>query len=189
LRVSDIAVKKHPTPPVVGRGRGNVDKSMKEWRDLIRQILSPIVPELPGWYAWICMDKNYSMNPYLYIGQSQTRNTSSLYARLKEEIGDEWIVFWATVHGKHLLDEEIKRNQRYETGYLRVGKKIGVTHIIWCGQDGFADDQLTYVERQLIDRFLPSANSQKPMSRGEYPQMSSEVIRAFVDQVRQLRGD
>ena len=55
------------------------------------------VPSIPGWYAWV--RKNGSDKSVIYIGQSQTRKTSSLQARIREEFLDEYVALWATIHG------------------------------------------------------------------------------------------
>lgn len=128
------------------------------------------VADISGWYAWVKIQSNVKKQ-VVYIGQSQTRNTSSLKARLKEEFLDEYVALWATIHGQKSVETLIKKYSQYETGIIRAARKSGSTHIIWFGQTGLTDDQLNYVENKLIEIAKPLANKRKPKYMQEYPSM------------------
>ena len=141
-----------------------------------RLVLS--VADIPGWYIWIRVSTSECPH-ILYVGQSQTRTTSSLQARLKEEFLDEYVAIWGTVHKKEeavqILSSKYEGN--YTTGIKRAARKTGATHIFWFGQSDLTDDELNYVENKLIVILEPPANKQKPKYIQMYPDLLVQALR------------
>ena len=146
------------------------------------------VPKIPGWYAWI----NYNIpdidRRLIYVGQSQTRNTSSLHDRLKEEFLDEYVAIWATEHDlNNVVDILVLKYQgKYDSDIRRSAEKAGSTHIVWLGDNVITDDQLNYVEHMLIKEFNPPANKRKPRYIKEYPELYYKVSQELMHEVSRI---
>ncbi len=158
-------IRQHPEIP----HKQNDKEVFAPFQELYLQLVKT-VSDIPGWYAWSKSPRD-SEKPVIYIGQSQTRNTSSLRARLKEEFLDEYVALWATVHGDKSVQILIKKYPQYRTDILRSARKAGSTHIVWFGETGITDDQLNFVEHKLIVIVKPPANKRKPKYVGEYPSL------------------
>jgi len=143
--------------------------------ELLREI-----PELPGWYAWINRHTDWD-NCVLYIGQSQSRKTASISARLNEELLDEHVALWATVHDPESIFRTLnaKSKGKYTKEIKRSLRKAGTTDIIWLAEHTLTDDQLNYVEHMLIKTLHPPANKRKPKFINEYPNLLEEALIAL----------
>jgi len=143
------------------------------------------VPKIPGWYAWI----NYNIpdinRRLIYVGQSQTRNTSSLHDRLKEEFLDEYVAIWATAHDSNEVVDKLARKYlgKYDSDIRRSAEKAGSSHIVWLGDSIITDDQLNYVEHMLIKEFNPRANKRKPRYIKEYPDLYRKVSQELMHEI------
>ena len=144
------------------------------FRELYLQLVKHI-KDIPGWYAWIRVDKNNTS--IVYIGQSQSRKTSSLLARITEEFLDEFVALWATIHDPETVVATLDRKYRgkYTAPIKRAARKAGATHLIWFGQRGLSDLQLNAVEYALIHSFNPPANRQSRSSSNEFPELVREA--------------
>lgn len=146
------------------------------FKEIYLELLSN-VPDVPGWYVWL--NKNAKPDETtIYIGQSQSRKTSSIKARLTEELLDEHVSLWATVHNPDSIFRTLdaKSDGKYTTYIKRSLRKAGTTDIIWVGENQVTDDQLNYVEHMLIKLHHPPANKRKPKFSLEYPRLLEEVL-------------
>ena len=135
------------------------DPAFGGFKDLYLQLCRQIA-DIPGWYAWVRFTNGASS--IVYVGQSQTRKTASLKARLTEEFLDEYVALWATVWDPEEVVNTLDRKYRgkYTIPIKRSARKAGSTHIVWCGKLGLSDHELDVVEHRLIDKYSPPANKQ-----------------------------
>lgn len=153
-------IKENPDPP----HRKNDIILYSAYRKIIRSAIDQI-PYEAGWYAWIAPNpkdiEKDEQNLVRYIGQSQKRKTSSLRARIEEELLEESVAFWATLHDedKVLLSLNTKYKNKYNANHRRSIKKKGVKFIIWISGQNISDGELDIVEQKLINDYNPSANT------------------------------
>lgn len=144
------------------------------------------IPEIPGWYAWV---QSVNCPPkIIYIGQSQTRKTASLRSRIREEFLDEYVALWATIWDRdevvNTLDR--KENQKYTKEIKRAARKAGSTHIIWLGEHGISDKDLTTVEHQLIAKNNPPANRRNITYENTCPELLTRTESELQKKIERL---
>jgi len=161
------------------------DLTFSGFKDLYLELVKAI-PNIPGWYAWIRHSAQGSQ--VVYLGQSQTRKTASLQARLREEFLDEFVALWATVWSPEtvmeILDE--KYHGKYTTPIKRSIRKAGATHILWLGRPHLTDEELDVVEHNLIKRFNPPANKQSRAYSNLYQELTSEAANTLTCELTKL---
>ena len=144
------------------------------FKDLYLQLVKGVA-DMPGWYAWIKNTNGSSKS--IYIGQSQTRKTASLRARLKEEFLDEFVALWATAWDPNEVVNTLDNKYRgkYTTLIKRSARKAGATHIVWFGRRGLSDAELNVIEHALIAKYNPPANKQSRSHSDSFPDLLSEA--------------
>jgi len=147
--------------------------------------LADSVPNIPGWYVWVQIDgPNKSI---IYIGQSQTRKTSSLQARIREEFLDEFVALWATIHGSKVVSIlDSKYNNKYTKEIARAARKSGATHLIWFGKSGLSDIELDAVEHNLISNFNPTANKRSSGFKVPFPELFKDASTTLETKLSEL---
>jgi hypothetical protein len=163
-----------PDPP--GNRASPLDiANRRQYRNLCNQ-LAATIPEIGGWYVWIGLDEGNLK--VIYIGQSRSGKNASLRKRISEELADELIALWATVHGEQHIVQELnsKYQGRYETQIMRSVRKQGATHIAWVGQEGVTQEQLNDVENALIERLNPPANRKRRASQHLFDDLASNAV-------------
>lgn len=162
-------IRQHPEIPHKGH------PSFLGFKALYLQLVKSVA-DIPGWYAWIQVGAD--SRKVVYIGQSQTRKTASLRARLKEEFLDEFVALWATIWDP---DEVVKTLDgkyagKYTTPIKRSVRKAGSTHIVWFGQKGLSDQELDVIEHALIAKYNPPANKQTRTHSTSFPQLLEDAV-------------
>jgi hypothetical protein len=154
------------------------EPSFTAFKDLYFELVQPIA-SIPGWYAWTKVE-NGSPSP-VYIGQSQSRKTASLRARLTEEFLDEFVALWATIWNPEEVVNTLDRKYRgkYTAPIKRSARKAGATHIVWFGKQGLSDHELDVVEHALIAKYNPPANKQSRSHSASYPELFAEADAAL----------
>jgi len=155
------------------------------FKDLYLQLVRHIA-DIPGWYAWTKVENGSSA--VIYIGQSQSRKTASLQARLKEEFLDEFVALWATIWNPDEVVNTLDRKYRgkYTTPIKRSARKAGATHIIWFGKRGISDQELDVIEHALIAKYNPPANKQSRSHSASYPELLAEAEVALQAELSKL---
>ncbi|MBW2005402.1 MAG: hypothetical protein JRI72_12515 [Deltaproteobacteria bacterium] len=125
------------------------------YKKLVLDSLSD-VPTEPGWYAWF---QRSSVLPPIYIGQSSKGKTSSLNARLKEELLEEYVAFWSSVDED--ATEKLKAKYGGKYSQARALKKRGSDSIVWIACPGAKQGALDIVEHKLIWELKPTANKDR----------------------------
>ncbi len=172
-------IKQHPNIP------HKHEILFEPFKDSYSQIIRD-VPEIPGWYAWVRITPDTSK--VIYIGQSQTRKTANLHARLKEEFLDEYVALWATVWNPdevvRMLDS--KYQAKYTTPIKRSARKAGATNIVWFGKDNLSDAELNVVEHALIRKYNPPANRQYRAQSVSFAELLAHADAALQFELSQL---
>ena len=81
---------------------------MGEYTKLVNKIVESIPNNTPGWYLW----GNFNDTGFwhtVYLGKAGNKKTSSLRARIKEELLDERAAFWATVYGSEPTERQFQK--------------------------------------------------------------------------------
>jgi len=161
------------------------EPSFAGFKDLYLQLVRHIA-DIPGWYAWINVQNGSTT--IVYIGQSQSRKTANLQARLNEEFLDEFVALWATIWNPEEVVDTLDRKYRgkYTAPIKRSARKAGSTHIVWFGKRGLLDQQLDVVEQALITKYNPRANKQSRSSSGSYPELLAQADAALQSELSKL---
>lgn len=133
---------------------------MGEYSKLVGEITEPI-PKQAGWYLWGRFN-DVGFWETVYLGKAGNLKTSSLYARLKEELLDERGAFWATVYGTETTERQYQKIylNKYGPG-TRMYRKRNVHFIIWLGVDEISEEDIKAEEQTLITLYRPAVNIQR----------------------------
>ena len=155
------------------------------FRDIYLQLVRNIA-DIPGWYAWV--QKSDGKANIVYIGQSQSRKTAHLQARLKEEFLDEFVALWATIWDADEVVRTLdsKYRGKYTTPIKRASRKAGATNIVWFGKRGLSDQELDVVEHALIAKYNPPANKQSRSHSDSFPDLLSEADAAMQTEIGKI---
>jgi len=114
-----------------------------------------------GWYVWVSTSERKAT----YIGVAGIGKTSSLFARLYEEVRDESIAFW--VNDSNPCSDNTKRqldklaydyNNKYRKQHERSIQKFGTDKILWIHAPDAPVGVLDVIEKKLIWAFWPRGN-------------------------------
>lgn len=168
--------------PVVPVGRGGV---FSQYRKLTNELTSK-VPSQPGWYWWGRFDENSNWQT-VYLGKSENRQTSSLHARISEELNDERISLWATVFGQSRMKlmQHDAYNGRYDKLHERSLGKTGTHFIIWISDPQASATDIQEEEKRLIESYKPAANRQRAKAL-EPSERTALVQQLFESEVSQI---
>lgn len=172
-------IRKHPEVP-------HKDEPVFDgFRDIYLQLVRPIAA-IPGWYAWT--NAADTSSAIIYIGQSQSRRTSSLQARITEEFLDEFVALWATIwdSGEAVETLDRKYQGKYTAPIKRAARKAGATHVVWFGKPGLSDQELDVIEQALIVTYSPTANRGSRAHSGSYPELLTEADSALQSELLKL---
>ena len=139
------------------------------------------VPKEPGWYVWFNRSK---VPPPIYIGKSSKGKTSHIYARLKEELLEDYVAFWLSVDEQAAEKLSAKYNDKYNQ--KRASRKRGTDSIVWISCPDAKDGTLDVIEYKLIQNLKPTANIDTERDYSDiklptYNIVESLIIKAFND--------
>lgn len=162
-------------------------------RELCREI-----SESQGFYAWGRFDKR-NVWKNIYVGMSGTDAT--LRERIKWELNNERVLFWARVHrdpvcrgmefygpGGIAVRNEVSpaREKFLRSHFQRALRKKGATHIVWVGAPSVANENLRAVESELIKTLAPKANRQRAKQGLDIQKWRNEVICSLETQIAEV---
>ncbi|WP_415906760.1 hypothetical protein ACMXYX_07740 [Neptuniibacter sp. QD72_48] len=166
-------------------------KTGREYAALATKLTSNI-PIQQGFYIWGNYEEN-SLWRTIYLGKASSGKTSSLKARILEELKDERIFMWADSQ-PNLNNAELMRlalNQYPRKGldkhFSRALRKKGTTHIIWVSTPDILKDEILNIEADLIETMNPFANSMRPSPSSGLLDITIEVIKRFKSEIHGLR--
>lgn len=170
-------VKTHKEVPA---GRRGFRKYSRACEDLLRH-----VPEQSGWYFWGRIDRGDWK--HVYIGMAGYRKRK-LCSRIKEELKDERVAFWADVWGEEYTRENHERQYRgkYKWEVARALQKRGTKYIIWVADELASPREIKDEENMLIQKLNPSANRDH-RGKKEETRKTRLIKNLFEEQVEKLK--
>lgn len=163
--------------------------------------LCQTIDDLGGFYMWGKYEKSNSLWRTIYLGKSKKAKTSSLRARILEELKDEKSFLWRgeppklnerqifrIIH-KHYHPNKKYKNSLYDPSdyFKRVFKKKEASHIIWVSMQTLGNSKLLSVEADLIETLNPSANAQRPRPTSELQTTTIEIIKLMKHLIHEHR--
>jgi hypothetical protein len=175
-------VAENPTMP-----KRNVGE-WKNYAEIISDIVSNVPEDKPGWYLWGRFNE-VGWWETIYLGKSGNKKTASLKARLREELSDERVAFWATIYGREVATKIAHKlyKGKYTSNIQRSLRKSNTHFVIWLACSDLSEEEIVKEEGILIDVYRPANNAQ----RQEYPKQSSftqKIIRAFDAEMDKIKA-
>lgn len=161
--------------------------NLKQYTTLINELVSSVPSDQAGWYLWGRFN-DIGWWETIYLGKAGNKKTSSLRARLKEEMIDERIAFWAFVFGKEIAAKQHSKlyKGKYDKHNTRSLRKTGTQFIVWLSASPITEKEIKEEETTLIDIYRPTTNAQ----RIRYPKKSKiteHVIRAIDKEIENIK--
>lgn len=125
--------------------------------------LTDSIPVQSGWYFWGEFNAESSWE-CVYVGKSEhTEKGWGLRHRIKDELKEERIAFWAYVVGdkKAFFDQSKAFNGKYDSAAKRALKKKGAHFIIWISDPTVTSEQMLTEEKILLGYYKSSNNIQR----------------------------
>ncbi len=126
------------------------------------------IPEQSGWYFWGRFNARSNWE-CIYVGKSErTEKGWGLCHRIKDELKEERIAFWAYVVGdkKAFFDHSKAFRKRYDSTAKRALKKKGTHFLIWTSDHTATLEQVAAEEKALIGYYKPSGNIRRGKTKG-----------------------
>jgi hypothetical protein len=159
---------------------------------LIHKLTAP-VSEDRGVYVW----GRYKADGAwvnIYVGKTEKRETSSLRARLKEELSNERCVLWRSVLEEEqlfLLGKQFYPSmwvKQYSGEWRRFLLKAGASLIVWIAIPELVNEQIPSVEAGLIALLKPTANVVRPRPTAGLEPLIDEVVSHIYQRTREHRN-
>lgn len=150
------------------------------------------VPDASGFYLWGYYEDAERPWHSVYLGRAGSGKTTSLHARIGEELKDERVFVWRHVLPKKELLQKLKSDYPSKGGYQwaskRALRKADCTHIVWCAAPDFTREQVGQVEADLIELFNPKANRDRPAPKKDVQDRTMEVAAEFRTRIHEYRS-
>jgi hypothetical protein len=130
---------------------------LREYSELCGNIIKK-VPIERGVYLWVCYEKN-RLWKNIYLGLAGYGKTTSLRARISEELRDEKSFAWAGVLGEEEIRAIPDNGRKHRE---RAMLKQGATHIFWVTTPDLPIQAVHDLESDLIEALNPMANIKRP---------------------------
>jgi hypothetical protein len=158
--------------------------------------LTKYIPASHGFYLWGKYEKNRLWRT-IYLGKAGYGKTTSLQARIKEELKDERVFLWCGPHSNLNKEDLMKIGKKYyptmwhkyKTHFARAFLKSGSTHIIWAVPSGISVNEVTKIEADLIETMNPIANKQRPVPVSDLQNKTIEIIKMFKHRIHKCRNE
>lgn len=171
-------------------------KEGRKFGKLVKSLTAEISDQ-GGFYIWGSYDhKGLWQN--IYIGKAGFNKTTSLRARIMEELKDERQFFWKAKLPENeilkLCDEYYpKMAHRYKTEWVRHFKKFNSTHIIWVSIESADreefESEILVIESDIIETMNPKANINRPRPFGELQEHTIEIITRIKHNIHENRPE
>lgn len=157
-------------------------RNVGEWKNyagIVSKLVHNVPNNQPGWYLWGRFNE-IGWWETIYLGKAGNQKTSSLHQRLKDELSEERVAFWATIYGREVATKLANKlyNGKYVSNVQRSLRKINTHFIVWLAYSGLSEAEVNKEERALIHIYRPANNAQ----REKYPERSNlteQISRAF----------
>lgn len=130
--------------------------------------LTESISKQSGWYFWGKFNAKSNWE-CIYIGKSEhTEKGWGLYHRIKDELKEERVAFWAYVVGeKKAFSDQSKAYQgRFDYAAKRALRKKGTHFLVWINDPTVTFEQVVAEEKALIGYYKPSSNIQRGRAKG-----------------------
>lgn len=170
------------THPIYVSGKNG---DMLEYTKLVNEITKSIPKDKAGWYLWGRFN-DVGFWETVYLGKAGNKKTSSLYARIREELLDERAAFWATIYGSEPTERQFQKiyKNKYGPG-TRSYRKKNIHFIIWLSATPVTEDEVREEESILISAYRPAINIQ----RRSYPapsQHTDSIVKAIDMEIQSI---
>ena len=154
--------------------------------DLLKGLVAN-VPEWPGWYLWGRCDEMGQWET-VYAGMTRRGKTSSLRARLREELRDEKVAIWSAIYGSEFALRQVHElyNGKWDRENSRSALKSPSRIIVWAGVEEITPEEVARQEGFLINIFNPTANRQR-QAKGSPDNFTREIKSALEDELSRAR--
>lgn len=155
------------------------DRDMADYGALVRSVVGQVPDDKPGWYLW----GRFNSIGYwetIYFGKAGKKKTSSLRARIREELLDERAAIWASVYGIEPIQRQ--HESLYANGDQRQYRKMNAHFIAWISAMPLEETEIEIEEKVLIALYRPTMN----IRRAEYPphtQHTDAILRAIDSEI------
>lgn len=158
---------------------------MSGYTKLVNSIVSSIPNDKPGWYIWGKFN-NVGWWETVYLGKAGNKKTSSLRARIKEELLDERCSFWATLFGIEPISKQFKKIFKDKYGHNnRQYRKLGTHFVIWASAEPISEEEILQEEKTLITLYRPTVNIQR-VSYPPHTQNTEHVLQAIDSEIQKI---
>lgn len=158
---------------------------MLSYTKLVNGIVDHIPKDKPGWYLWGRFN-DVGFWETIYLGKAGNKKTSSLYARIKEELLDERLAFWATVYGVEPTEKQFRKIFKNKYGSnTRSYRKKNIHFIVWASASPISEDEVKEEEHVLISAYKPAIN----IHRITYPsrtKYTDRIIQAIDEEIQNI---
>jgi len=166
--------------PKLVSGRGG---DTTEYTRLVSKLVESI-PAQAGWYNWGRIN-DVGVWETVYLGKSGNRKTSSLKARIKEELLDERGAFWATVYGTEPTERQNRKAYGGRYPGTRSYRKRNIHFIVWLSADEISEEDIKAEERTLIMLYRPAVNIQR-VSYPPHTANTQSILEAFDSEIGKI---
>lgn len=157
---------------------------MGDYTKLVNALVESI-PTKAGWYNWGRVN-DVGVWETIYLGKSGNRKTSSLKARIKEELLDERMAFWATVYGSESTERQYQKIFKNKYGpATRSYRKRNIHFIAWLAVDEISEEDIKAEERTLIMLYRPAVNIQR-VSYPPHTANTQSILEAFDSEIGKI---
>ena len=162
----------------------------KKYSKKVKDICAAL-PDEQGVYIWGCFEANCSWKN-IYIGKSGKGKTSSVRARIEEELKDERV--FLCVKGNNgnalkMIGSKLypKMWNQYEAHWDRAIQKANSTYIVWVALPKTNEKDISDIEAELIETMNPSANKNRPAPSSNVNKIVYDVILAMRKCIHETR--
>jgi hypothetical protein len=161
-----------------------INGDMGEYTKLVNT-LTQTIPKNAGWYLWGRFN-DVGFWETVYLGKAGNLKTSSLYARLREELLDERAAFWATIYGSEITERQFQKiyKNKYGPG-TRSYRKRNIHFIVWLGVDKISEQEIKAEEQTLITLYRPAVNIQR-VSYPPHTANTERILKAIDMEIRKI---
>jgi len=153
------------------------DGDMGDYTKLVNEVVASI-PNKAGWYNWGRIN-DVGFWETIYLGKSGNKKTSSLQARIREELLDERPGLWATIYGVEPTERQFQKVFKNKYGrQTRSYRKKNIHYIVWVSADPISEQEIKDEEHTLIALYRPAINIQR-VSYPSHTPHTEAILRAF----------
>ena len=184
------------------KGGNAIDRGCDEGRAFGNAVseLCKGIAEKHGFYVWGQFDGNRKEYwQTVYVGKAGLGKTTTLESRIKYELNNERILFWADPPEEWVTHGALKKLEDLVTiatnfypdkrrHFRRAVLKAATTHIIWVSTPSLTNNaEVALVESDLIETLNPKVNVIRSVPTSGLQDHTVDVIRAMKREIHAER--